>query len=696
MRAVGADTETMAVDALPLRAHRPLAALRSLVVRMPVALGATVLVSTIANTAIAWQRATPRYLPDEFLYGQLARSLAHGDGISVLGEPIRFTSLVEPLATAVFWLPDDPAFALRATQAFHALAMSLAVVPVWLIARRLRLRPALAWFAVAATVLSPDLLYVGYTTADALGLTLALAAVAAGLSAIARPRVSAQLVFLALVGIAAGTRIQYAAVLPAIVAAGFMARGDAAQGLTPSTSLQARLSRLPLVNIVLACAAFVVIAAGSGTMGRYSAATSFRPSGPALHWLPSSAVLLTLAAGAALVPGAAAWLVGRHGHSGLQRRAFAHATLALLAFLLAVSALMTVETGSDRFFERYLLIMIPLLALAFSCWVEDGRPGRWIAVAVAVAAVITLARSPLSTFTAAQGAVDSPLLLAVRGFQGTVGVANASALVALVGTIALLAGLWPVFARGRGGIAAAAVASLVLLAAVSIEAHQQDLRLSRDVADSLGTPPDWVDRSGEHTVTLLQTAGSSAPRAMNQVIWNTSVTAGSLLGREAAPLDGASDRVRIADDGRIDSAGRAVLVATSGTRPVWASGRIIAAVPGFDLLAADTPQRLTLLAEGLGDDGWVAARCVLTIWPGATVRFRLWLPPGHPPAKLLVRSQDSARTLTVAPGRARTLERATDTRKPRSYELTSSTPTLLADGRFVAVHADLHRIANRP
>ena len=51
---------------------------------------------------------------------------------------------------------------------------------------------------------------------------------------------------------------------------------------------------------------------------------------------------------------------------------------------------MSVETGSDRFFERYLMIGVPLLGIAFAAWLRDGQTAPRVALATAVVLVSSL------------------------------------------------------------------------------------------------------------------------------------------------------------------------------------------------------------------------------------------------------------------------------------------------------------------
>ena len=101
----------------------------------------------------------------------------------MLDAPSSLPSVLAPVVQSVAWLPGDAELAFRLTQTLHVVVMSLAVVPAYLIARRLGIGTGLALGAAAFAVACPDLLYSGYVTADALGYTLALVAIHAAVRA---------------------------------------------------------------------------------------------------------------------------------------------------------------------------------------------------------------------------------------------------------------------------------------------------------------------------------------------------------------------------------------------------------------------------------------------------------------------------------------------------------------------------------
>ena len=109
------------------------------------------------------------------MYAELGRSILETGSPLVRGESAHFLPLLYPLLTAPAWLWDDVEHAYRTIQAFNAVAMSLAAIPAFLLARRLRVGDRLAVAAAALAVLLPELLYSSAAMAETLAYPLALA-----------------------------------------------------------------------------------------------------------------------------------------------------------------------------------------------------------------------------------------------------------------------------------------------------------------------------------------------------------------------------------------------------------------------------------------------------------------------------------------------------------------------------------------
>jgi hypothetical protein len=603
-------------------------------------------VSATVRLILVFQRATPRYFPDEYLYSELAQSFARSGDLLVLDETSSLPSLLAPIVQSLAWLPGDAELAFRLTQTLHVLVMSLAVVPVYLVARRLGVRTGLALVAAAFAVACPDLVFAGYVTADAIGYTLALVAVHAALRALSAPSISNQAWFVGACAAAAATRVQYVVLLPAAAAASLAIGRRRPLGA---------LRELWVVWLLVGLTAAAVAAAGAGALGRYGTLASAGVSTESLGWLPVSGYLLALAVGGAVVPGAASWVWCELARPNRRATAaFAALVVALLGALAVAAAVMSVHTGSDRFFERYLMVGVPLVGVAFACWLEAGRPGRRIALAAACLMVLAATQIPVAAHAEGQGRADSPLLLAVSWLERWVGVGTASLAVALIATVAALTGLIGP-PRGRRWPAPALVVSLVLMTVLSAGAHAADVQLSQRVASlQAGSPPGWVDDAGVSDVLLVQTWQSGPGRAMTQAFWNASVTHGAALGDRTATMDGALARLAIDGRGRLSLNGlpvtAAMLVASDGSRALFEDAETVAHDARFSLVRPREAARLSALAEGLGDDGWLGRSARFLVYSPAQGCRRLdvdlALPEGVRPAS--VRIDDGARVRNMA------------------------------------------------
>ena len=135
--------------------------------------------------------------------------------------------------------------------------------------------------------------------------------------------------------------------------------------------------------------AFAAVLGPKRLLGYYSGVADLhvRP-GEIAHWLGTDAMLLAYAAGFALVPGAvvgialALWKPISREESG-----FAALSVGLLLGLFAEAALYATN-GSDRFQERYLMVLLPLVFPAFVAlaaarpareapWSRSSRSGCW-------------------------------------------------------------------------------------------------------------------------------------------------------------------------------------------------------------------------------------------------------------------------------------------------------------------------------
>ena len=176
-------------------------------------------------------------------------------------------------------------------------------------------------------------------------------------------------------------------------------------------------------------------------------------------------MLLAYAAGFALVPGAIVGIVfALWKPSSREECGFAALAVGLLLCLFAETAIYATN-GSDRFQERYLMVLLPLVFPAFVLWLLRGRPAKQAVVLGAVGLLALSARVPLSGYTVSDFKQDSPFLMGVFRLEKAVGIGDGSLAIALCAAVLACLGAAAAF---RARLAWVAVgATIVASCAVS-------------------------------------------------------------------------------------------------------------------------------------------------------------------------------------------------------------------------------------
>jgi hypothetical protein len=636
------------------RVQVPRAALTRAGTRAVPLLAALVGASFVLRLVLGWLRATPTFFADEYIYAELARSLAETGRPLIRGASAGFPALLQPIVTAPAWLFEDVETSFRLVQALGALVMSLAAVPVFLLARRLGL---VAWVSLAVsalTLLVPDFVYAGWVMAEPFAYPLALGALAVGTVVLAHPSLRLQLAFLALAGLATFARAQFA-LLPLCFLAAVLVVG------LRERSVRATLREQALVIGAVALPAIAFVAAGpSRVLGFYEGISDLDVASVEMgKWLGLDAMLLAYAAGVVLAPGAAVglWLALRRPRSR-EELAFGALAAAFVLALLVEAAAYGLE--GDRIQERYFFYAVPLVGILFALYASRGWPHR-LAHGVLAAGLVTLAaRVPLSGYSAADRKTGAPTLFATARLEQALGdVAGASLVLALGVTLLLgvlvLASRRPRFATPLALGLALAVCATTYAAAVSFNlANAERVR-----SGSLGPEPSFVDASGIGETAMLLTRSSDRAVAHEYLFWNRSVDAVYVLPDAQPPDSFAATRLTIAPDGTLLAGGGPV------TRPLVAdrfSDTVrfretdeIASSPVFRLLASPGPQRLALYAPGRYEDGWLGLGGSFQLWPetaAGILSFELTGPEGAPPVAVELTPPDAlAREVIVEPGR---------------------------------------------
>jgi hypothetical protein len=653
-------------------------------------LAAVITLSFVLRSIAALGHVSPRYFPDEYIYSSLARSIAEGKGLQIRGGAAHFPALLEPLLSSPFWLSGDAATAYRLTLVWHAFAISLAAVPVFLLCRRLGVTERAAVMAGAFAVALPSLTWASYLTADAIAYPLALTAFWAVIALLDRPSRRLQVLLPLLCGAAALARVQYI-VIPVvfILAALVLEHGR----------VVAVARRYPL-TLAIFCAPVVVIGAAgpSKILGYYSAVTSLGLNlGALARWGAVDVALLAVASGVVLVPGAVGGLVAGLVKPRTRVEAAFAVSFLLFALALLFEAALYASNGSARFQERYLMALTPLLAPAFALGAQRLTSLRRAGFLAAAGLVLFTARVPISGYTIGDGKQDSPFLAGIYQLQqwttGTTGalvVSAAGAVLALLGVAALL--------RPRRGVAVAlTVACLIGVGgsyASTVFDHQASLR-----ARVTYSPGDkqWVDHA--HVGPTDELVLPYTPRAVTPVhfFWNTSLRNVVLFSQADAPDIFRQFKARIAPDGRLLEDGspsrRPLLVEEYLGKAALQDATAVRSNLMSTLWRPNGDVRFSWLARGRYFDGWLASRSSVTVWPDGsgwtvgTLKLRFYLPADAKTGSVRLSGPGVERVVQITRGGRQTVAVPVDASGPWTVQLRATGLRFLADGRDVSVRS---------
>jgi hypothetical protein len=537
---------------------------------------------------------------------------------------------------------------------------------------------------VAALALAvPDGVYAASMLADAVAYPLALAAICAGIDLATAPTRRAQILFVAVSAGAVAARIQYAAV-PVAVVLGVAAADRFRIGIT--------IKRLwPALLLLVTPPAVLLVAVGRGrVLGVYSHGDHAFRALPIAHWIARDAMLLAYSCGWVIVPGA---LVGI-AYALVRPRtraeiAFAVTSIALAAALLLAAAQIA-DTDSQRFQERYLFVLVPLVGIAFGLYAQRGLPAK-LPVALTAAGLLALAaRIPLSGYAAAHNKDDSPTLWAVLRLESLVTTGNGALAVAVAA--AVLSGVATLVGVRRAGAAVALAAAVAACCALSAGATSFDRRVSENMRASLPHDLAWVDHARVGTVDLIAPPGARKEQSWEQLFWNHSVR--RLLTLASPAIDQfATERVRVAPDGRMLVGGRVLhgplLVQTYASTLELAGVRRIRHETIFDLYRPVATPRLRVLAAGLYVDHWLAPRGAITVWDarGRTVVLELTMPRRTRATVLRLTGPGVRRQVRLHPGGRATLRFPVTRAGAWSLHFRTPRPGYLSDDRAVSMKA---------
>ena len=331
-------------------------------------------------------------LPDELIYGSLARSFAMTNhfalrGVSTLAYPIGY-----PFLIALAFVGRGPVAGYEAAKWLNAVLMSLASVPVFLLGRRL-LPNWLALLCASLSLLIPSLAYTGVLMSENAAFPLFLLALLAMVRALEWPTGRRQLLALAAIAPVVAVRSEGLVLIPVLLGAIVLfVHGDAHRRRGGYRRNAARALRsfaviglvLPLSLAVLLLGEIATGRSPTAVLGRY--ADSFRtyPLGPTLRWSVYQVVDLELYLGvipfvpAIIAIGALLW---RAHVPRPQRAVAAVAAPAIVLVVLAAGATSSQSEGGPFGYpalppdlhDRYCFYVAPLYLMFFLYWVHRRR-----------------------------------------------------------------------------------------------------------------------------------------------------------------------------------------------------------------------------------------------------------------------------------------------------------------------------------
>jgi Dolichyl-phosphate-mannose-protein mannosyltransferase len=456
---------------------------------------ALVALSFAIRAWLARGMVAPFVMVDELIYSELAKSFAAGGSFAVRDVPTGGYGVLYPVAISpAYALFDRVPDAYAAIKTINSLLMSLAVVPAYLIARRV-LDRGLALLAAALAVAVPSLAYTGTVMTENLFYPLALATVWVLLLVLERPTWARSALFVAVLGLAVATRLQAASL--ALVAA---TAPPLAVALRPRGEIGLR-DYARLYGVLGGAAALVVagqlLRGGSlhGLLGAYRpVGESGYDVGAVLHyWLWHLEELLLYLG---VVPAAALVALATRTRHLPRSDAELLAVTVTAVFWTSLVVAAFASRFADRIQERNLFFVAPLVLVVLVVWVARGAPRPRLALAAALGAGALVVAFPYGRFVSDPARPDTLALLplwslAAHLLFGSYAATVAAGLLALVALFVVVPARWAV------------VVPLVLLAAYATAtrpvwsgAHGFERAGEGALAQGIrGVPRDWIDRA---------------------------------------------------------------------------------------------------------------------------------------------------------------------------------------------------------
>lgn len=615
----------------------------SITLREALAVGLLTIASTLVYLLLSGGREVPDVFADEVLYGELARSIAAGDGATWRGEGVLLHSVYPYVLAPSWWVSGSAPGAYEIARGFGALLACTVVVPVWLLSRAVVTGPRV-WIAPAGAVAGAWMTFSGRLLAENIAYPLALWSLAAIVLALlanvetraGRRWIAAALVFASL---ASAARIQLAVLFPVILAAlaighlraRLLARRDRSR-TTPRFGARIELLLAFAVPLLLAAA---VAASPLGVLGRYRSVTGGDLDvANFAYWTANNFAELALMAG--IAPLVALVMLAASRESWLDDR-----TAALLAVTLPACALLLTQVGwfaaghAPVLIDRYVVYAVPLLLVSLAAAIERG--GLRAAYGLITAGAIAICVWPLPSRDGV--GAWSEALVGLRDLIS--GDLQLVAAVALLGVASAAAFARPVTSRRRLHVVTVAVVAALAVNS-SVNAWQLAGERAETAAQLVPAERDWVDKTVTMPVGIVHIAPEVSEVAYINELMNNRVNRAFLLqgvrrvpggeGGACAIAIEASGTLTVDRDRGCVLPRLMMLVGRDATLSV-AGGRVLADHPEVpvSLVDAGTEPRARALVRAGCAEGMVCAKlAAIDVWPIAPARIAVTVASAEP------------------------------------------------------------------
>ena len=597
--------------------------------RVPAQGAALALVAVVVLAALAYGAAAqivpmPVLNPDELRYTLAARALADGEWLNLRGQEYGYGALYPALLAPILALSGGVETAYPFFKIANALLFASAAVPIFFIARRLLSR----WWSVAVAAMSvaiPSSIYTSLVLTESVSYLTSSIAMLAVVLALERPLLARQLLMIGAVGLAYGTRAQFAALLPAFLAGHLLLWAidaerprlrDAAVRLWPT------LSALVLGIAALAARPLLSWSSPEEALGGYGdlwrGYDLVEVARLVVYHLAGLEVYLVVIP-FAVAPIVVCDLLRAARRGSMREGAFVAAFLSLNAFLLLIAAAFaSTPFGWGALHDRYLFYVAPLWLVVFGTWLSRGlpRPFAWTATGVVVALALP-AVTPYGLIAGDSVVEYVPTALWSEAWTFLDDYPLVDGRRALAGTVVVLAVAVAAVPRRLWTVLPAMVLAGLLLSAVLAWERMADAPKAFLIADD--APRAWVDDAvpDGSSATKVYVASPQCPWAElpRQALFlteffNASVDRAASIG-DSTPDGLPLDRVDVGSGGRLSlTDGEPLVAGYVVTQPgIELEGRRVADGTGAGLVLWETRGPVRLADARLRTADLVRADC---------------------------------------------------------------------------------------